>query len=69
MTVKRYCRQLYDSLLPIVVQLRWLVDEREVSQRSKAKLEMIKTELAIIARWIEREPAPAQSDYNDGFNE
>ncbi len=54
MTVKRYCRQLYDALLPIVTQLRGIVDERELSARSKEKLEMIKTELAIIARWIER---------------
>ena len=54
MTVKRYCRQLYDALLPIVTQLRCIVDERELSARSKEKLEMIKTELAIIARWIER---------------
>jgi hypothetical protein len=45
------------------------VDERELSARSKEKLEMIKTELAIIARWIEREPATAQSEHNDVFNE
>jgi len=66
---KSHCRQLYDALLPIVTQLRGIVDERELSARSKEKLEMIKTELAIIARWIEREPAPAQSEHNDGFNE
>jgi hypothetical protein len=54
MKTKSHCRQLYDALLPIVTQLRGIVDERELSARSKEKLEMIKTELAIIARWIER---------------
>lgn len=53
MKTKSHCRQLYDALLPIVTQLRGM-DERELSARSKEKLEMIKTELAIIARWIER---------------
>ena len=52
MKTKSHCRQLYDALLPIVTQLRGIVDERELSARSKEKLEMIKTELAIIARWI-----------------
>lgn len=69
MKTKSHCRQLYDALLPIVTQLRGIVDERELSARSKEKLEMIKTELAIIARCIEREPAPAHSEHNDGFNE
>lgn len=69
MTTKQYCRQLYDALLPIVVQLRGIVDEKQVSQRSKEKLRAIQTELAIIARWSEREPAPAHSEHNDGFNE
>ena len=51
MKTKSHCRQLYDALLPIVTQLRGILDERELSARSKEKLEMIKTELAIIARW------------------
>ena len=54
MKTKSHCRQLYDALLPIVTQLRGILDERELSARSKEKLEMIKTELAIIARWIDR---------------
>lgn len=69
MKTKSHCRQLYDALLPIVTQLRGIVDERELSARSKENLEMIHTELAIIARWIEREPATAQSEHNDVFNE
>jgi len=54
MKTKSHCRQLYDALLPIVTQLRGILDERELSARSKEKLEMIKTELAIIARWNEK---------------
>jgi len=69
MTTKHYCRQLYDALLPIVTQLRGIVDEKVVSKSSKEKLSAIKTELAIIARWSEREQATVQSDHNDAYNE
>lgn len=55
MTVKRYCRQLYDSLLPIVVQLRGLVDERAPSKDRIEKLDLIRGHLPIIARWADAE--------------
>lgn len=55
MKVKRYSRQLYYSLLPIVTQLRGIVDERKPSKDRIEKLRAIKEEIMIIARWAEIE--------------
>jgi len=52
---KSHCRQLYDALLPIVTQLRGIVDERKPSKDRIEKLRAIKEEIMIIARWAEIE--------------